>query len=128
MPAFETLEQVNRYTNSSLKRPQARRPSSASLPTIRTSRAEASAQRLGRAQPAVISLGECLNLKWLPSYASTEYMYLLTKPFIHVFFFQNFWGVGAEALMDEPPLLPFYSVSQPTRSQSKFEELRIFVT
>jgi hypothetical protein len=48
MSAFETLEKVNRYTKSSLKR----MPSSASLPTTRTSCAEASAQRLGRARPA----------------------------------------------------------------------------
>ena len=66
MPAFETLGKVNRCTKSSLKRrlcctraaltaAQLHALSSVSLSAPHTSSAEASAQRLCVAQPALIS-------------------------------------------------------------------------
>ena len=62
----------------------------AKSPTIQHWCGEATAQRLGRAQPAVISAAltvccEYLNLKWFHSYSFKECTYLLTKTFIQIF-------------------------------------------
>jgi hypothetical protein len=61
MPEFETLRKVNSYRNSSHCLLAIRMLSWMSLPTTRPSCAEANAQRVGRAQPAVFSasLGAC---------------------------------------------------------------------
>ena len=89
--AFWTLWKVNRYTKSFLKRSLC-----CSLPpnwlpsTTRPGCAEASAQRLGRAPPAVITAvlkvrPECFSLQWHHSYSFKECTYLLKNTFTKTF-------------------------------------------
>ena len=91
MAAFETLGKVNRYTKSSFKR-------SVGCSDRQVKCAEASAQGLGRAQPALISVAlrlrrDYLNLKCFHPYSFKECTYyLLRKTFTHILnFSQNFW-------------------------------------